>query len=64
MISVSAPGQPREARRAGERRQRADMIGDLRDVGGNQRQRLIGRPLFEREDRLHGTRRRGSAASP
>src|SRR5688572_362699 len=44
------PGPAARSEPRGERRQRADVISDLLDVARNQRERLIGRALLQRED--------------
>ncbi len=49
MISVSGPGQPRNARRRASGVIVPTLIGNLFDARGNQRQRLIGRPPLDRE---------------
>ena len=43
MISVSGPGHPRDASRSASGVIVPDVIGDLLDARGNQRQRLIRR---------------------
>ena len=54
--SVSGPGQNRSARRARRRGQPAEMRGDLRDVGGDQRQRAVGGAALHREHARDGGR--------